>query len=75
MHDDTQAFLTTNQLAYRYGLKAKTIKNWRYEKTGPSYYEVPKLGAPFAAERIRYKLADILAWEQANNITPINQNQ
>jgi len=73
--EENQAFLTTKQLAFRYGLKPKTIKNWRDRKTGPSYYQMPKLGTPFAEERTRYNLADVLAWEQAHNITPINQNQ
>jgi uncharacterized protein YjcR len=72
MHDSTEAYFTTNQLAERYGIKPKTVRNWRYMHTGPAYYQIPKLGRPSISEKIRYKLSDVLAWEQTNNITPIN---
>jgi len=72
MHDDTQAYLTTEQLADRYGLKPSTIKGWRIRKQGPTWYQVPRIGLNPTAARTRYKLADVLAWEQSTNITPIN---
>ena len=75
MHDDTQAYLTTVQLAERYELSPRTVKYWRKSNQGPPLYTVPRLGLSARAARTRYKLSDVLAWEQANNITPINQNQ
>lgn len=75
MHDDTQAYLTTEQLAIRYCLAPATIKGWRKRNQGPPCYQVPRFGLSPNAARTRYKLSDVLAWEQANNITPINQSQ
>ena len=75
MHDDTQAYLTTVQLAERYDLAPGTVTKWRMRNQGPPFYIVPRFGLPPRAARTRYKLSDVLAWEQANNITPINQNQ
>jgi uncharacterized protein YjcR len=72
MHDDTQAYLTTEQLAKRYGLKPATIKGWRIRKQGPTWYQVPRIGLSRRQARTRYRLADVLAWEQSTNITPIN---
>ena len=74
MHDsdDTNTYLTTEDLAKRYELKTTTIKRWRSKKTGPMYYKVGALGRSPKTPLIRYKLADVLAWEQSNNITPIN---
>ena len=75
MHDDTQAYLTTEQLAERYDLSQSTVKRWRKNNQGPPCYFLPRLGLSPRAARTRYKLSDVLAWEQANNITPINKNQ
>jgi hypothetical protein len=74
MHDtdDTNTYLTTEDLAVRYDLKPDTIKRWRMRGRGPSFYKVAALALDPRLPRIRYKLADILAWEQSNNITPIN---
>jgi hypothetical protein len=44
MHDDTQAYLTTEQLAERYDLSPTTIKGWRIRKQGPTWYQVPRIG-------------------------------
>ena len=75
MHDDTQPYLTTEMMAARYDLSPSTVKRWRKSNQGPPFYIVPRLGLSPRAARTRYKLSDVLAWEQANNITPINQNQ
>ena len=65
-------FLTTEQLAERYGLSPNTIKSWRAREYGPEYYELP-LSLPLARgnTRISYQLHAVLAWEEANAITPI----
>jgi uncharacterized protein YjcR len=72
MHDDTQAYLTTEQLAERYDLSPTTIKGWRIRKQGPTWYQVPRIGLSPTAARTRYRLADVLAWEQSQGITPTN---
>lgn len=70
-HDDTAPYLTTELLAMRYGIAPATIKGWRTREQGPPYYRVSHIGKPVGTTRVRYRLADVLAWEQANNITPI----
>ena len=70
--DDTNTYLTTEDLAVRYDLKPSTIKRWRSKGEGPTFYTVQRLGLRPGASLIRYKLADVLAWEQSNNIIPIN---
>jgi hypothetical protein len=39
---------------------------------GPSYYTVPRFGLPLGESRVRYPIADVLAFEESNSITPIN---
>jgi hypothetical protein len=70
--DDINTFLTTEDLAVRYDLKPDTIKRWRVCGRGPTFYKAGQLAIDLRTPRIRYKLADVLAWEQSNNITPIN---
>lgn len=70
--DDINTYMTTEDLSVRYGLKPNTIKRWRNRGQGPNYYKVGPFGLSPKAPLIRYKLADVLAWEQSNNITPIN---
>lgn len=72
MTDDINTYLTTEELAVRYDLKPDTIKRWRMNGRGPAFYKAKQFAINPRAPRIRYKLADILAWEQSNNITPIN---
>ena len=70
--DDTNTYLTTKDLAIRYDLKPGSIKRWRSRGHGPAFYRVNHLGFSRETPRVRYKLADVLAWELSNNITPIN---
>jgi hypothetical protein len=70
--DDINTYLTTEDLAVRYDLKPDTIKRWRWRGHGPTFYRVGPAGIPPKTPMVRYKLADVLAWEQSNNITPIN---
>jgi transposase-like protein len=74
---DVNAYLTTEQLAARYGISPTSVKRWRTstrkgKEQGPSWYEVSRLANAFGQPRIRYRLADVLAFEEANTITPIN---
>ena len=70
-------YLTTKDLAYRYALKPATIKSWRDKtkagnKTGPTWYTLPKTHLAIGQRRVRYELHHVLAWEEAHNITPIH---
>ena len=70
-------YLTTKDLAYRYALKPATIKSWRDKtkagnKTGPTWYTLPKNHLRLGQSRVRYELHHVLAWEEAHNITPIH---
>ena len=69
---DNTSFLSTEQLADRYGLSIATIYQWRVRGYGPPYYSLDKSEVPKDFPRVRYQLHDLLAWEEANNITPIN---
>ena len=70
-------YLTTKDLAFRYGLTPSTIKSWRDKtkagnKTGPTWYTLPKTHLAIGQPRVRYELHHVLAWEEAHNITPIH---
>jgi hypothetical protein len=36
------------------------------------YYTIPRISAPSGTSRVRYPLAQVLAFEEANSITPLN---
>jgi excisionase family DNA binding protein len=59
-------YLTTGQLAERTGIPAETLRQWRRRGTGPAYL---KLG-----RSIRYRLADLEAWERSCLVRPQNLN-
>jgi hypothetical protein len=66
----TEPFLTTDQLAARWGLQPAAIKNQRARGIGPSYYTISRIGFPAGTPRVRYPLSQVLAFEEANQITP-----
>jgi hypothetical protein len=68
----TEPYLTTEQLAERWGLKPSAIKSQRTRSVGPQYVTLPRVGTPAGTPRVRYPLAHVLAFEEANNITPLN---
>jgi hypothetical protein len=68
----TEPYLTTEQLAARWGLKPAAIKNQRARGIGVKYITMPRIALPAGTPRIRYPLAEVLAFEEANNITPLN---
>lgn len=68
----TEPYLTTDQLAARWGISPATIKSQRARGVGPVYYTTPRIALPSGTPRVRYPLAQVLAFEQANNITPLN---
>jgi hypothetical protein len=67
-----EPFLTTDELASRWGLKPAAIQNQRARGIGPSYVTAPRIGLPAGTPRVRYPLAQVLAFEEANGITPLN---
>ena len=67
----TEPYLTTDQLAARWGVKPATIKNYRARGTGPQYYTADRFALPIGVPRVRYPISQVLAFEEANNITPL----
>ncbi|WP_147164031.1 helix-turn-helix transcriptional regulator [Pararhodospirillum oryzae] len=47
--------ITTDQLAARLGVTTRTVMRWRVERFGPPYLRLGR--------SIRYRLDDILQWE------------
>ena len=47
--------LSIDDLAERYGVPVKTVYAWNSEGTGPRYMRIGR--------HVRYKLADVIAWE------------
>ncbi len=68
----TEPYLTTEQLASRWGVSPATIKSQRARGVGPSYVTLPRLATPAGTPRVRYPLAQLLAFEESNSIVPIN---
>jgi excisionase family DNA binding protein len=54
--------LTEAEAADRLGFKAETLRKWRAQGKGPAYL---KLG-----RSIRYRLADVEAWELSGLVVP-----
>lgn len=52
------SYMTTREVAAFLGLSAGTLCTWRYQGKGPSYYKV--------GNAVRYKIADVEAWKNAN---------
>ena len=80
MNQIEQQFLTSDQLAERYGLSLATIADWRRkdknkkdsEKKYPNYYTLPKYAVSSGSAKVRYDINEILEWEKTMNITPKN---
>lgn len=52
-----EKYLTPEDLAERYGVPVKTVYAWNSEGTAPRRMRVGR--------HVRYKLADVIAWENA----------
>jgi hypothetical protein len=61
-----ESFLSEIDVAQRLGLSVKALQGWRARRVGPPFL---KLGAGPRA-RVRYRLADLLAWETRQRIEP-----
>ena len=64
-------YFSTDQLARRYGKHRDTIRRWRYKGLGPEFYRLDGFAFIYGEPSIRYDLHKVLAWEEANGITPI----
>jgi predicted DNA-binding transcriptional regulator AlpA len=54
--------LTISDLARREGVPANTVYAWNAKRTGPRYIRVGR--------HVRYRLADVIAWENAHAVDP-----
>jgi transposase-like protein len=57
----TREFLSTAELAARWGVSAQTLRNWRAAGQGPPFFQPTGPGG-----KTLYKLLDVEAWEQVN---------
>ena len=64
-------YFSTDQLAKRYGMHPDSIRRWRYKGIGPGFYKLEGFAAIYGEVKVRYDLHKVLAWEEANGITPI----
>ena len=58
---NSSSYLTTAELATRWGLHSDTLLRWRKAGKGPSYFKTPG--------SVLYPLAEVEQYEQANTIT------
>jgi hypothetical protein len=63
---------STNELAARWGLKPSALRHHRSNGTGPVYQRLDRAYLPLGSPYVIYQLADILAFESAHSITPLN---
>lgn len=61
-------YLTTAELAARWGYEQQTLRLWRKEGKGPPWFRPS--GHP--SGHVAYRLSDIKAWEKTHKITPIS---
>lgn len=54
-------YLSTAELAARWGVSTSTLRNWRQSGQGPAFFK--PAGARNSA--VRYRLVDILAYEKS----------
>lgn len=57
-----ERFLSTSDLARRWGVSVRTLEGWRLRRLGPPFVRLNRL--------IVYRLSDILAFEQAGRTDP-----
>ena len=62
----TSPYLTTEQLAERWGVKPAYVRNLRHQRKAPAGLRVGK--------EVRFRNTDVEAWEQARiDADPLNQ--
>lgn len=60
--------LTEDEFAERIGVAVITVRKWRSQGKGPKFLKTGT--APGSTAPVRYRLADIEAWEQSCLVTP-----
>lgn len=61
-----ESFLTQSHLAKRWGISPHTLERWRWQGEGPRFV---KIGG-----RVRYRIADVEAYEASNSMNCTAQN-
>jgi len=64
--------LSTNELAARWGLKPSALRHHRAKGTGPEFITLDRNFLPLGSPYVLYRLTDILAFELAHSITPLD---
>lgn len=59
---DPDALLTELEAATRLHLSTRTLQAWRVRRCGPPFVQ--------AGRAVRYRLRDLLAWIDANTVSP-----
>ena len=62
--DDMESLMTPANVSERIGVPSTTLAQWRYLKKGPAYIKV--------GNHVRYRLDDLLVWEEAHRCVPAN---
>lgn len=62
MTGEARVYLTQRDLAGRWRVSGRTLERWRAERYGPAWIRI--------GGSIRYRMADVLAWEAAHLIEP-----
>ena len=60
MKDDIAQHLSPQALAEREGVPLETVYGWNKTRTGPRYMKIGR--------HVRYRLADVVAWENSRTI-------
>ena len=63
--DEDEPLLTSEELAARWNLRQRTLESWRYRGRGPAFV---RLGG----RSVRYRLSDVLRFEDAQRQVPTN---
>lgn len=61
-----EIFLTTQELADRWGLSPRTLDNWRAQDKGPKYL---KIGGDSFKSTVLYKLRDVVEYEDRMTVS------
>lgn len=59
--------LSAEELADREGVALQTVYGWNKTRSGPSYMRIGR--------HIRYRLADVVAWEESRVVGPASRRQ
>lgn len=59
----THDYLDPGQVQDRFGIATGTLANWRSLGKGPNAVRLPN-------GRIRYRLADVIAWIESGSVVP-----